>query len=232
MDNVFDKIKDFEKTAKNIAISYGGDGTLLETFHKNPDKAIIPIRNYGQCDKHKHLLEDVLNGTTKRKCDLKLKQCDILECQGEQALSEIQIVSANPTQCLRFNVYVNSEKFMSNVIANGVIASTILGSTGYFKSVARTIFRDGFGLAFICPTYGINNIVLKQTDWINIEFIRDAKATISWDNITKQLDVEKGNIETIRLAPDNAALFGYDIFMCKECRKGRNSTIVNDQYCI
>jgi NAD kinase len=121
---------------------------------------------------------------------------------------------------------------MDNVIANGVIASTILGSTGYFKSVARTIFRDGFGLAFICPTYGINNVVLKQTDWINIEFVRDAKATISWDNITKQLDVEKGNIETIRLASDNAALFGYDIFMCKECRKGRNSTIVNDQYCI
>lgn len=232
MNEFIQKIADFEKKSKNIVISYGGDGTLLETFHKNPDKAIIPVRNYGQCDAHKNLLDDILNGTTKCKADLKLKLCDLLECEETCALSEIQIVSANPTQCLRFNVYLNNKIFMNNVIANGVIASTILGSTGYFKSVARTIFREGFGLGFICPTYGINNVVLKQTDWITIEFVRSAKAIISWDNITQQFDIESGMIKNIRLATENVSLFGYDIFMCKDCRKGRNSTIVNDQYYI
>jgi NAD kinase len=228
--NLNNRISEFEKSTKNVVISYGGDGTLLETFHKNPEKAIIPIRNYGQCDRHKNLIHDVLNGTTKCKCDLKMRICETLECRGDRALSEIQIASANPTQCLRFNVYINNEPFMNNVIANGVIASTVIGSTGYFKSVARTIFRSGFGLGFICPTYGINNIILKETDWVTIEFVRDAEATISWDNITKTIEIEKGNIETIQMCSDNAALFGYDIFMCKDCRKGRNSTIINDQY--
>lgn len=231
-DDIQQKIIEFEKRQKNIAISYGGDGTLLDVFHKNPDKAIIPIRNYGQCEQHIGLIDSLLGGKKQLKTDLKMKTYDLLTSNGEDALSEIQIVSANPTSCLRMDVFINNNKFMENVIANGVIVSTVIGATGYFKSVARTIFRDGFGLGFICPTYGINNVVLKSTDWVNIVFKRDAKALMSWDNITKNIDIETGNLYTFSPSTNRVALLGYDIFMCPECRKGRNSTIINDQYSV
>jgi hypothetical protein len=121
---------------------------------------------------------------------------------------------------------------MENVIANGIILSTTIGATGYFKSVARTIFREGYGLGFICPTYGINNIVLKRTDNVDIEFIRSGKAHICWDNLIKEIDIEEGMKKNFRLASEHISIFGYDIFMCQECRNNRNSTNINDKYAV
>ena len=227
-----EKIKLFENQHKDVKISYGGDGTFLKTFHENPNKCIIPIRDYGRCDEHKNILEDFLNNIENPKHQFKLKLGDLIECDNEKAMSEIQIISANPTQCLRFNVSINNKKFMENVIANGIILSTTIGATGYFKSVARTIFREGFGLGFICPTYGINNIVLKRTDIVDIEFIRDGKAHICWDNLIKEIVLEEGMKKNFRLASEHVSIFGYDIFMCQECRNNRNSTNVNDKYAV
>jgi hypothetical protein len=166
------------------------------------------------------------------KYSLKQKLGDLIECDDEMAMSEIQVISADPTQCLRMNVSVNSKRFMDNVIANGIILSTTIGATGYFKSVARTIFREGYGLGFICPTYGINNIVLKPTDWVDIEFIRSGKAHICWDNVIKDIDIEEGMKKTFRLSCNHVSLFGYDMFMCQDCRNNRNSTNINDKYAV
>jgi hypothetical protein len=230
---VIHDIKSFEKQHKDIVISYGGDGTLLKTFHENPDKCIIPIRDYGRCENHKNLLNEIIGvSKSELKYSLKQKLGDLIECDDEMAMSEIQVISADPTQCLRMNVSVNSKRFMDNVIANGIILSTTIGATGYFKSVARTIFREGYGLGFICPTYGINNIVLKPTDWVDIEFIRSGKAHICWDNVIKDIDIEEGMKKTFRLSCNHVSLFGYDIFMCQDCRNNRNSTNINDKYVV
>lgn len=52
MDDV-ELIRQFEQRHKDIAIAYGGDGTLLskvaEVWKK---KSIIPVRNYARCSKH------------------------------------------------------------------------------------------------------------------------------------------------------------------------------------
>jgi hypothetical protein len=230
---VMHDIKLFESQHKNIVISYGGDGTLLKTFHENPNKCIIPIRDYGRCEKHKNLFNEIIGvSTSELKYELKQKLGDLIECDNEKAMSEIQVISADPTQCLRFNVSINNKKFMENVIANGIILSTTIGATGYFKSVARTIFREGYGLGFICPTYGINNIVLKRTDNVDIEFIRSGKAHICWDNLIKEIDIEEGMNKHFRLASEHVSIFGYDIFMCQDCRNNRNSTNVNDKYVV
>lgn len=233
MNDIHERIKRFEAQTKNITIAYGGDGTLLNVFHQKPDKAIIPVRDYGQCDKHKTLIDKLLSPDEKfdrKDSSLKLSTHDLIELDGKEALSEVQIINANPSQCLRMDIRINRQMFMENVIANGIIASTTLGASGYFKSVARTLFRDGFGLAFICPTYGINNIVLKPTDIIDVVFKRNAKVNIAWDTIVEESYVEQNMTKTISLSSNRATLIGYDIFMCSECRKGRNSTLVNDKY--
>jgi NAD kinase len=48
-------------------------------------------------------------------------------------MSEIVIKSYNITQAIRFNLFINDNLYAQNVIADGVIFSTCLGSTGYFK---------------------------------------------------------------------------------------------------
>ena len=74
------------------------------------------------------------------------------------ALSEFTAVNADQTAALRFNIKINGKPIVENVIANGVIFATKLGSTGYFKSVARTIFTQGIGVGFIDPTYSVPNL--------------------------------------------------------------------------
>lgn len=231
MTELKQKITEFEKRT-NFAVSYGGDGELLRTFHRNPKKSIIPVRNYGMCVNHAGLLDDLLNGTKLCRTDFKYYQGDLIEHEDHTALAEIQMTSADPTCCLRFDVYVNDHIYMENVIANGFILATRLGATGYFKSVTRTLFRDGIGLGFICPTYGINNMVLKTTDTVDVVFRRDCEAYLCFDHLKFLRSIKRDDKKTFRLSADHASLFGYDLFMCPECRKGRNSTVVNDQYCI
>ena len=77
------------------------------------------------------------------------------------ALAEVQVKNKDITSALRFNVFVNGKKYYDNVIADALLASTPLGSTGYWKSITRMIFRDGYGMTFIAPTVGISSVILK-----------------------------------------------------------------------
>ena len=61
-------IEEFESKHKDIAIAYGGDGTLLKVAAETGDKkAVIPVRDYARCAKHKDLLAEICTGKdTKR----------------------------------------------------------------------------------------------------------------------------------------------------------------------
>ena len=154
------------------------------------------------------------------------------EQNHKMALAEMQLKNKDITSALRFNVFVNNKKFYDNVIADAVIASTPLGSTGYWKSITRTIFRDGFGLTFLAPTVGISSLVLKPTDFVKIEFTRNAILVVASDKDTNEKEVMPGDFVDVSLASDNMSIIGYDEFMCFECRKNRNSTILQDQYIV
>ena len=148
------------------------------------------------------------------------------------ALNEIQVKSNDITEALRFDVYVNGKKYYENVIADGVLFAAPNGATGYWKSVTRTIFRDGCGLAFIAPTVGISNLVLKSTDLVKLVLVRDASVALSYDKIKVISDVSKGTEIDMNLSAENLAIIGYEQFMCYDCRKNRNSTILQDQYIV
>ncbi len=231
------------KEAKTLAISYGGDGQLLRVVSQvGNKKGIIPIRNYGRCAKHANLLEEIVEGTNDR-LNLKYSKQPFIDysLNGERCIFKNQLVgpiaeivwrSADPTEALRFTVEVNGKEYMKNCIADGIICSTALGSHGYFKSVTRTIFNDtsAIGIGFIAPTYGLCNLVLKSTDKVKIVLERDASTMLSADKCYKQLSSSKNDRLDVELSTDGAALYGYDVFCCPECRRLRNSTMVNDQY--
>ena len=232
------------KTSKQIAIAYGGDGELLKVIsQEGTRRAIIPIRNYGRCPLHENLLEDIVECREDAKRTLKYSKQPFIDYeldgnshlflnQAKGPVSEVVLKSSNPTSAIRTSVFVNGKEYMHQCIADGIICATALGSHGYFKSVARTIFNDtgSIGVGFISPTYGLCNLVLKATDKVKIVLEREADVTFSGDKCFKEMKLNKGSELDVQLSVEGAALFGYDMFCCPECRRLRNSTIVNDQY--
>lgn len=239
-------IDKFSARAKDIAVIYGGDGTLVGEWRKfrtrKGSKCLLPIRNYGLCQKHLEFYTKFFTTREDSEENLSLKQFLFPVLRGGfkdggidcylDALSEVTIVSADQTAALRFNIKLNGKPIVENVIANGVILATKLGSTGYFKSVARTIFTQGIGVGFICPTYSVPNIVVGAADKIQFELVRRAKLVVTADKLKQEVDAEAGwSLEAVD-ACYNIPILGYDHFMCPECRKNRNSTLVNDNYCV
>lgn len=239
-----DDIDKLQKLHPDVLIAYGGDGTLASKWREAFDakKAIWPIRNYGMCQKHQDLLKALVEDDKLKLKDVKLVQtlhqlAEVsypFEVAGDKklALNEIQLKSNDITEAIRFDVYVNSKKYYENVIADGIVFSAPNGATGYWKSVTRTIFRDGCGLAFIGPTVGISNLILKSTDDVKIVLVRDASVVLSYDKTRIKTDASKGLEISLRMSVENLAVIGYEQFMCFECRKNRNSTILQDQYIV
>ena len=248
--DIVEKIKQFEKSAKGIKISYGGDGTVLRTVEETQGKlGIIPIRNYGLCEEHAGILDGILNADWKR--ELKMTRCPFIGCSAklmdagtfsdisfeEHGISEVAIKSADIRAALRFNVLVNGKVEMKDVIADGLVAATSYGSTGYGKSVTRCIFKGDscIGLGFIAPTQGISNMVLQSTDKIRIEFTRKAEVAASADRHMAIGLVKPGDTVDIEMQPDAVSIFGLDVFHCQKCRANRHSIIeagvpIEDQY--
>ena len=241
-----DALDKFAIENKDLAVLYGGDGTLVGEWRKfrsrKGAKPILPVRNYGLCQKHLDFYTKFFNASDDTEEDLSVKQFLFPILRGEfkdkgldnylDALSELTIVNADQTAALRFNIKVNGKLIVENAIANGVILATKLGSTGYFKSVARTIFTQGIGVGFIAPTYSVPNIVIGAADKIRFELVRSSKLVVTADKLKQEVDAEASWALEVVDACDNVPILGYDHFMCPECRKNRNSTFVNDNYCI
>lgn len=246
---IWEQIQNFHLGNPEYAIAYGGDGTLLKQIQFfGMGRRFIPIRNYGCCPLHENRLQKVLDYAKNGQLDKLTTEEGVTfhrplktsfvedrpkaELKPHYAFAEITFKSTDPTSAIRFDVLVNGEEYLSNCISDAIIYASEMGSHGYFKSVTRTIFRgvDNVGLGFLAPTYGINNLILSGSDKVTIRFKRDCKVTVTADKeifqihpiLGTRIDLEQIHIPTM--------FIGYKEFCCYECRKNRNSTIVNDMY--
>lgn len=228
---------------KDIFPIYGGDGSLVEQWRDafKAKKAVLPIRNYSRCEKHEEMLKILLDDNVNLKKDLFLKMTlhPLISClmpkedlasDGTFCLAEAQIKNKDITSAMRFDVYVNDNKYYSNVIADGIIFSTPLGSTGYWQSLTRMLFREGWGMTFIAPTQGVNSLILKTTDQVKIKFIRWTDVIVACDKLVESKHIEVDDEFNFSLSPENLAMVGYSEFMCFDCRKNRHSTILQNQF--
>ena len=157
----------FEIVSKNpdIVISYGGDGTMLSTERKYPGIPTLPIRNSefcNKCTKHddKKVLENLLVGklklTEQKKLHTKVNGRDLY------ALNDFVIRNTDAAHAIRFKVKHATPSEL--IIGDGIVIATPFGSTGYFKSITRETFTDGFSLAFNNTTKKIAPIYFDQDE--------------------------------------------------------------------
>ena len=237
MDYVGDKARFEEFCAQQpeIMVSYGGDGAILSVWREavRKGKIIYPVRNYGRCEKH---IDPFASVNLDAVCQNRIVVCEhIVRSSGlsykYNALSEIQVKSSDVTSALRMDIYVDGTKFCENVIADGVICSTPFGATGYFSSIARTLFMNGLGFAFIAPTIGVNNLILPFGHKIEISPRRDAEIVIAADKTTHCASLTDGDRMLFYVDPNKSIEFtGLDVFHCPDCRARRHGTTVVNQY--
>lgn len=213
-------------------ISLGGDGTLLDCFQRFSDKIVIPVRDYNLCNTHQ-------NFNSYGFID-KIENFDVLEMSYEKengnsneivkkfGISEIVIRNNNVSQAIRFDLSINGKIYALNIIGDGIIVCTTLGSTGYFQNVTNTIFTHGIGIGFINNSQRMSNLVLSPDDKISIHIRRGNCQACIDHNV---FNVFEGDYLSIQKSCNVFKMINYKKnFMCYNCRNARHSAYVNNIY--
>ena len=208
----------------DIIITHGGDGTLLGAEREYPGIPKLPIRDKRTsplCSNHSYekIIEDLLSNKLSKTKLIKLSgttdKCNIL------GINDIFVHNSNKVSAIRYRVWINNEIYLSEVTSDCVGIATAHGSTAYYRSITRCIFKVGIGLAFSNSSEHVDHIILPEDVTIRIQLLR-GPAFIVADNNSKSIAFDTGDILVVSKSPNKAIVFGLDIFMCQDCRKLRH----------
>ncbi len=155
----------------------GGDGFLLRALHKNYNKIILPI-NAGNVG---FLMNTLHNPEQKIKLDkytlVNINALEISFVVNKQHYTELAF---NETYLQRtYNTIstfkINIDNTTNNIIGDGILIATPLGSTGYNKTCGGAILPFDSNLLVLTPLNAINTstktTVLTDIKKINIQDI-------------------------------------------------------------
>ncbi|OGE64924.1 hypothetical protein A3I48_00740 [Candidatus Daviesbacteria bacterium RIFCSPLOWO2_02_FULL_36_7] len=199
----------------DLIISYGGDGTLLSCEREYPCIPKLPIRNSQVCIKcinheDKIVLEKLLKWKLKLQNHQKLQTTFLYKTF--YALNDFVVRNSDSVHTTRFKI--NGGKLL---IGDGIVVATPFGSSGYYKSIARQTFQEGFGVAFNNTIEEMPPLILKEKDLINFQLIR-GKATLSYDNSPEIFTIDEGSQLQFKLSDQVAKIYTDTSLRCPNCK--------------
>lgn len=201
----------YSSKSPDFIITVGGDGTFLQAEHRYPGIPKLPVRDSLICYRcHNEPLPELLSyliagrGRTRPEPKLEVNHAG----RSMVAMNDVVVRNAHPTQAIRFGVRVDGQVVAEQVIGDGIVAATPFGSTGYFRSVTRQHFDDGFGLAFNNPTEAKPPLLLNEPAEVFLEVIR-GPGQLAVDNLPEVRQVEAGDRLMIRQAEAIAWLIAH-----------------------
>ena len=204
----------------DVIISYGGDGTLLSAERKYPGIPKLPIRDSKVCKKcplhtTEHLLQELTEGV------IKLENYPKLEAkfgnEGFLAINDIVVRNSTPMHALRFRVSKNGRLVRPEVIiGDGVVFTTVFGSSGYYQSITRKTIENGFAAAFSNTTFPVEPVKFQKGDAIKVEIIR-GPGSLSSDNNPKLYTLKEGDIVTVSPSVYDAKIYVERTLRCSDC---------------
>jgi len=197
-----------------LAISLGGDGTLLNTarFFMRQSVPILGINvgrlgfltefsSYQALDKLEELLEGQFLTTTRMR--LKATHISAGQSQDYVLLNDTVIAKGGKSRAVKINLKVNGEYF-SSYHADGVIISSPTGSTAYNLSCYGPILHPTSDAMVVNPisphTLAIRPVILPGDS--TVECLAENPDTTQKEDIFLTLD---GQV-SLRLQPDDRVL--------------------------
>ena len=187
----------FTIVSKNpdVVVSYGGDGTLMESEYRYPGVPKLYLRNsrIGKLGHHKDnaaIIDHLAKGEYVISEHIKLEVSKSKKTLT--GLNDIVVHNKDPRHAIRYTVSLNGDLMGGEIIGDGVVLATPLGSTGYYRSITDSYFESGIGLAFNNSTEQSDHIVLGENRVVTIEITR-GPAVCYADNQKKFLELKEGD---------------------------------------
>ncbi|MGC9610857.1 MAG: hypothetical protein ABSE68_01400 [Minisyncoccia bacterium] len=200
----------FEVVDKNpdIIASYGGDGTLMRSEFEFPGIPKLVLKNSQVCKlcvdlPNEEILRRVKNG------QYKIEELDKLEAETKgrkvTGLNDIVVHNTNPRHAVRYTIFVNGREIGGEIIGDGVVIATPLGSTGYYRSITDSFFEIGIGLAFNNSTEQSDHMVLSDNSEIKIKIAR-GPAIVYADNQSEAIELKEGDEVVVKKSKETAKI--------------------------
>lgn len=205
---------DIVKDNPDIVVTFGGDGTFFksEFLYPNVPKVYLKYSRIGKLANDKSnekLISHIVKG------EYKIEEKTKLEISYKNkkmfAMADILIHNHNPFAAIRMKVSLDNKLIQnSEIIGDGILVSTQIGSTGYYKSITRSYFEsdDQIGLAFNNAIDQVSHIVLKKDRVIKIEITRGV-ADIFADNQQDKWELDTGDILEIKASHDKVKILKF-----------------------
>lgn len=179
----------------DFIISFGGDGTVMQSEAKYPGIPKIILKNSRVCK----LCSPFENSQVLER--IKLGQFEIenywkLECSAKGhkllAINDITLHNNDPRHAIRYKLSINEKLVHHEIIGDGVVIATPFGSTGYYRSITDSFFELGIGLAFNNSTEPSDHMVLKEDSKIKLTITR-GPAIVFADNQDDKILLDVGD---------------------------------------
>ena len=200
----------FSIVKKNPAIvaAFGGDGTLMRAEHMFPGIPKLYLKNsrVGKLA-GKATNEDAVAAVARGA--YVVAEHFKLAVSGKKkmllGLNDIVIHNADPRHAIRYRVYIDGVAMGGEIIGDGVVCATPLGSTGYYRSITDSFFEVGIGLAFNNSTEQSDHVIVREDRAIRIEISR-GPAVCYADNQAAHIDLKEGDAVEIRKSKEIARI--------------------------
>ena len=219
------KVSDLSKI--DFIISFGGDGTLLNTVtHVGNKKVKILGVNVGKLgflsfdvyDVFEKIIDDIIN----HNYTLEKRSLVSLEHKGTTinenfALNEISVIKKDSSSMIKIHCYID-DKFICTYWSDGLIISTPTGSTGYSLSCGGPILTPDTNNLVITPisphNLGLRSIIISDSSKIKLK-IEDQKYNflVSMDSRSytfkgdQSFIIKKSNFTINLIHPNNFDFF-------------------------
>lgn len=192
----------------DMVAAFGGDGSLMRAEHDFPGIPKLLLRASRVCKlcaklPNEEVVARVHAGRYKVREFPKLRVT--AREQRLDGMNDVIVHNADPRHGIRYRTYVDGREVGGEIIGDGVVVATPLGSTGYYRSITDSSFSVGMGLAFNNSTEQSDHVVLPDTAEIRLAILR-GPAICYADNHRETIELSDGDEAFVSKSPDVARL--------------------------
>ncbi len=192
--------------APDVVISYGGDGTLMRAEYAYPGIPKLLLKGSAICKlcsplSNEEVLKKFIAGRYRMEAVEKLEA----RAKGKilRGVNDIIVHNDNPRHAIRYHLFVRDKQIGDEIIGDGVVVATPLGSTGYYRSITDSFFELGIGVAFNNSTEQADHMVLGDEVVVRMRVVR-GPAFVYADNQAEAIPLADGDEVVIEKSSDVA----------------------------